>query len=345
MFSLDKRNIRIAISPTCNSDCIYCDGCKSRGTNKPGAMEDFRRKPLESGLISTKNFLEIIRALHSSGFIGMALTGGEPLLNPDWDKIVRQSFSIGMSRIGVTTNGLLLNSYLQKNKHLPEELSLLTISLDTIDPQRFKAITGQDKLSEILAGLKLARKTNPNLLIRANKVLLRSEMDCLFEYIYFIDSAGFIDEINFLNLILKDKKDKNFFEKEFISATEVVNFFKKSSDCKFLIDEKYEYNISLPSGLKIIIKDTNSTLRNKRCDECPIYCQEGYFTIRVATDGTITTCPDFWAKLPYIDGLQELKTGDLSSGVNNLVAELKKTKKKYTLNDFFHKYSIKLKKQ
>lgn len=342
MFSLDKRNIRVAISPWCNSNCVYCHGQKSREAGKPGAMEDFRHKPLDFGVIDTKTYLKIIEALHSSGFIGMTLTGGEPFLNPDWDKIVRQSYQIGMSRIGVTTNGLLLKSYLKKNKRLPAELSLLTISLDTIDPCRFKAITGRDKLKEILESLKIAKKSNPDLLIRANKILLRSDMADLLEYIDYIDKAGFIDEVNLLNLILKEKQDKDFFEAEFISATEALEYFKNNSEHQFLIDEKYEHFINLQSGLKIIIKDTDATLRNENCDNCPIYCQEGYFTVRVGTDGTITTCPDYRSILPYIDGLNELKTGDLSPKIEKIVRELRDTEKRHTLNDFADRYEVKI---
>lgn len=343
MFKLNKRNIRVAISPRCNSNCIYCDSHKSRRIRKPGAMEDFRRKPLKSGVVDTKIFLEIIKALHSSGFNSMTITGGEPLLNPDWDKIVRQSHEIGLSRVGVTTNGLLLNSYLQNNKYLPKELALLTLSLDTVDAHRFKAITGQDKFREILRGLELTRKTNPELLIRANKILLRSDLDSLLQYIDYISRTGLIDEINLLNLILKDQGDKNFFEKEFVSATEVLDFLQKNYQYQFSIDDKYEYSAVLPGGLKIIIKDTNFTLRNKVCDKCPIYCQEGYFTIRVATDGSVTTCPDYWAKLPYIDGSLEIKQGKLFQKVSNLTKMLNKTEKQNTLDEFFRRYGVKLK--
>ena len=342
MFSLNRRNIRIAVSPHCNSDCLYCDGQKSRKINKPGAMEDFRRQPLKSGVIDTKTFLEIIKALHSSGFDGMTLTGGEPLLNPDWDKIVSQSHRIGMSRIGVTTNGLLLNNYLHENKYLPRELTLLTISLDTVDPFRFQAITGKDKFKEILHGLKLARRANPTLLIRANKILLHSDMNSLLEYIDYVDNTHLIDEINLLNLILKDRESKNFFEKEFISAAEVLDFFQKNTKYRFSMDDKYEYSAVLSSGLKIILKDTNYTLRNKKCDRCPIYCQEGYFTVRVATDGNVTTCPDYWAKLPYIDGLLEIKTGKLYHKINDLMQALTQAEKKNTLGEFFRRYDVKL---
>lgn len=345
MFSLDKRNIRVAVSPFCNLNCIYCDGQKNRQPDKPGAMEDFRRKPLNQGVITTNEFIEIIRALHLSGFNGIALTGGEPFLNPEWDIIVDKSKEIGMSRVGVTTNGILLNAYLKKNERLPKGLTLLTLSLDTIDPYRFKAITGQDKLGEIIKGIKVAKKDNPKLIIRANKVVLRSDMKFLLDYIKFCEKTGVFDEINLLNLVLKEHRSKNFFEKEFISALGILDFFSKNTKYKFSIDKKYEYNTELPSGLKIILKDTNLTLRNNRCANCPIYCQEGFYTARVATDGNITACPDYRSELPSIDGVAELKREELFNEVNRLVKTFETVKLKKTLNDFFIKNGIKFQKK
>jgi len=344
MFSLKKRNIRVAISPFCNLNCIYCDGQKSRKPGKSGAMEDFRRKPLSQGIISTGIFIEIIKALHLSGFNGMTLTGGEPFLNPDWVMIVSESKKIGMSKIGITTNGILLSTYLQKNKHLPEGLTLLTISLDTFDPNRFKAITGSDKLEEVMEGLKAAKKDNPKLTIRANKVLLRSDMKSLLDYIRFCEKTGVVDEINLLNLILKDQQSKKFFEKEFISASEALDFFSKHTEYKFSIDDKYEFNAKLPSGLRIVLKDTNLTLRSNECINCPIYCQEGLYTVRIATDGTITTCPDYRAELSFINGPLELKNRELLKKVSKLVQVFTMVKQKNTLREFFRRNNIKLKK-
>jgi molybdenum cofactor biosynthesis enzyme MoaA len=340
MFSLDRRNIRVAVSPFCNLNCIYCDGQRSRKPDKPGAMEDFRKKPLSQGVISTDEFVKIIGALHLAGFDGMTLTGGEPFLNPEWDVIVEKSKEIGMSRVGVTTNGVLLNSYLKKNVHLPKGLTLLTLSLDTVDPKRFNAITGQDKFNEIIKGIKAAKKDNPKLIIRANKVVLRSDMKFLLDYIKFCEKTGAFNEVNLLNLVLKERQSKNFFEKEFISAADILKFFGENTKYKFSIDEKYEYNAESPNGLKIILKDTNLTLRNKQCANCPIYCQEGFYTVRVATDGNITACPDHRAELPSIDGAEELKNGTLSKSADRLVKIFETVKLEKTLDYFFARNNI-----
>lgn len=342
MFSLDKRNIRVAISPVCNFKCIYCGGNKKRDANNLGAMEDFRGKPLNEGVINVDEFVKIIKMLHISGFTGITLTGGEPLLNSRWDYMVKKLNKIGMNRIGLTTNGSLLKKYMQKNRSLPEGLSLITISLDTVDKKRFNSLTNGGDLSEIMSGLKKIREKHPKITIRANKIVLKSDLDKLQSYIEYCDKSKIINEINLLNLILKYDKDKEHFEKEFVSAPEIVKFFNTRLGYIFSMDSKYEFRARTKSGTEIILKDTNLTLRNKRCEYCPIYCQEGFFTIRVATDGTIRTCPDYSNQLSFIDGKMELKKGTLQNKINKMVEELKKTKQKNTLKVFFNKKGIKV---
>jgi molybdenum cofactor biosynthesis enzyme MoaA len=339
MFSLEKRNIRVAISPSCNLDCAYCDGSKSRKPDKPGAMEDFRSKPLDRGVIGTDQFLGIIEALHSAGFEGITLTGGEPLLNPDWDRIVSASKEIGMARIVVTTNGLLLEQYLKKRR-LPEGLTLLTVSLDTTDRVRFAAITGKQGFAQTFKGLRAVKAADPKLPTRANKVLLRSDLDSLPEYIAVCEESRVLDEINLLNLILKDKSDRVFFEREFVTAQEAMRVLSRKTDYGFSIDAKYEHIAKLPSGLRIIIKDTNLTLRNDKCTACPIYCQEGFFTVRVATDGTITACPDYRSELPFIDGEKELKNGSLDEKLGILMHDFRTARLDQTLGRFLRRYGI-----
>ena len=336
-FCLEKRNIRVAISPVCNFNCAYCDGAHSRKTNRPGAMEDFRQTPLAKGVISTKETIEIIKSFYLAGFRGVAFTGGEPLLNPDWDKIVNQTKEIGMTRVGVTTNGSLLEAYLAKNKYLPKGLTLLTLSFDTHNPIKFNTITGSGDLNQIIRGVKKAKKSNPNLLIRANKIVMRNEVNSLLEYFNFCEKLNIFNEINLLNLILKDDGNQDFFRQEFISASEILYFLNKKTKYKFYLDDKHEYRATCFNGLEIILKDTNLTLRNELCKDCSVYCQEGFFTIRVATDGSISVCPDYQARLPFLDGIKELRSGQLTVEIKKIVKMLKKVKLEKTLDNFLDK--------
>ena len=346
-FRLNERKARIAISPFCNLNCIYCDGPKNRRDNRPGAMEDFRSKPLRQGVISTDIFIQIIRSIHKAGFSGITLTGGEPLLNPEWDKIVRESKRLGMSQVCLTTNGTLLSSYLQRHGRLPKELTLLTISLDTFDVEEFETITGGGNLEQVISGLKMVRKNNPDLKIRANKIVMRHNLKSLVGYIKLCEKSNLIDEINLLNLILKDPEDKQekiFFEKEFVLPSEIISFLSEKGRYDFSMDGKYEFVAKTQKGLLIIVKDTNLTLRNAKCEKCPIYCQEGFYTIRVASDGTIRTCMDYKNELPFIDGPKELEKGLLVEDLRRIVQMFETVKLQRTLKKFFRKHKIRLEK-
>ena len=344
-FRLHRRKARVAISPYCNLDCLYCDGPRSRKRDRPGAMEDFRQKPLRQGVVSTEAFIKIIEALHSVGFRGITLTGGEPLLNPEWDTIARKSREIGMSQVCLTTNGTLLSLYFRRNESLPKELTLLTVSLDTFDAKEFESITHGAGLRQIMAGLEAAKENNPTLKIRTNKVVMRRDLGSLPNYIKFCDKSGVIDQINLLNLILKDprnERDRDFFEQEFVSALEISDFLSREVGYHFSMDDKYEWRAVKPGGPSIIVKDTNLTLRNLLCDSCPIFCQEGFYTVRVASDGTIRTCIDYQGELPYIDGLLELKRGRLVERLRQVMKMLEEVELRETLVEFFEKHDIRL---
>lgn len=337
---LKNVNLRIAISSKCNMHCVYCEGSKGYKPGKPGAMEDFRRTPIENGNIDTDTLLDIIRLFRVEKFEGLTLTGGEPLLNKNLDKIIKEAAIIGFKRIEMTTNATLLKKYLKEKGNLPHELTLLKISLDTTDPKRFKLITQGGNLNNIISAL---NKINHRIKTRANKVLLKSDLPNLLEYLDTCQKIGF-KEINLLDLVLysnrHNKKEKEFFEKEYVSFTEIRNYFIKNLNVDFTDFHKYGHALVLPSGLKIIMKDSNVAVRNENCLSCPVYCQEGIYTVRIATDGNITYCPDFNAELPSINGPSELKNGSLSKKIKKLASIITNAKKIDSFENYSGKHHI-----
>lgn len=340
---LELRKARLAVSPACNLFCNYCDGPNGRKIDKPGAMEDFRANSLEKGIISAETYLQIIQSLYDTGFRGITLTGGEPFLNKDWDKIIRGARDIGMEQTCVTTNGTLLKHYLDRNNKLPDELTLLTVSFDTFNPDEFASISQVSALkhNQIVEGVRMARKSNPDLAIRANKVTTRSGLGTLPDFV--TRAEGLFDEINLLNLILKDPKnetEKNFFKREFVFPNEVIEALTEKGYV-FTIGEKYEPTAQTQNGLKIIIKDTDKILRSSMCEKCPIYCQEGFYTMRVGTDGSIRPCIDYRNELPHIDGADGVKKGALTDALGNLMnVTLDSAVLSNTLGEFLSRHNI-----
>lgn len=122
-------------------------------------------------LLSFEEIAHFVRVAASLGINKLRLTGGEPLLRKHVHRLVRLLVDIpGIEDVSLTTNGLLL----AEQARLLREAGLerLNVSLDTLDPGRFRALTRRDGLEKVLAGLEVARKAGFQL-IKINAVAVR----------------------------------------------------------------------------------------------------------------------------------------------------------------------------
>lgn len=341
-----RRKVRVALSPTCNMFCHFCDHERGRSHHKPGSMEDFRASTIEEGgRIDTETCIKLIQGTFDIGFRGVTFTGGEPMMNQDWDKIVVASAQMGMEQICLTTNGLYLSKYMKQHHRLPEGLNLLTVSFDTFNEEDFLRITKVAGLPVIVKGLEMVREAHPELATRANRVVTRSSMPGLLEFIKRCEASALFKELNLLNLILKsplDPHERSFFAQEFVYPDEIIRYLT-AQGYQFSDGEKFEPTAVTENGIKIIVKDTDRTLRHPAtCTNCPMYCQEGFYTIRIATDGVLRPCGDYTNALPYIDGVQTLKDGGLKTELEKLAVILYEAELQHTLRDFITRYAIEL---
>jgi cyclic pyranopterin phosphate synthase len=85
------------------------------------------------------------------------LTGGEPLMRRELHQLIRMLGSIGGIRdIGLTTNGILLTELAQEL--FDAGMRRINISLDTLDPERFRQVTRRDGLERVIEGIHAAKK-------------------------------------------------------------------------------------------------------------------------------------------------------------------------------------------
>lgn len=146
-------NLRISVNSGCNLNCIYCHREGEKCPEKPLELDDIRA------------ILEITREL---GIKTVKFTGGEPLLRDDIIEIIK-SVPEGIES-SMTTNGTLLGPLAQELKDAG--LSRVNISLDSMDPEKYKYITGVDSLSDALEGIEAAKKAGLTP-IKINMVLLK----------------------------------------------------------------------------------------------------------------------------------------------------------------------------
>jgi cyclic pyranopterin phosphate synthase len=130
-------NLRVSLTPKCNLSCIYC--------HKEG-----EKSPKDQ--ISAGEIAEVLRVAASFEIRSVKFTGGEPLLRPDLIEIVR-SVPRGMES-SLTTNGTLLAGCASDLKDAG--MRRVNVSLDSLNPDTYKKITGIDRLSDVLGGIDAA---------------------------------------------------------------------------------------------------------------------------------------------------------------------------------------------
>jgi len=130
-------NLRISLTPKCNLSCIYCH---REGEKSP-------KEPLSAAEIA-----EILQVAAHFGIRSVKLTGGEPMLRPDLLEIIK-SVPAGMES-SITTNGTNLAGLAADLKQAG--LRRVNVSIDSLDHDTYKKITGTDMLDDVLAGINAA---------------------------------------------------------------------------------------------------------------------------------------------------------------------------------------------
>ncbi|HMF20424.1 MAG TPA: GTP 3',8-cyclase MoaA [Gemmataceae bacterium] len=157
-FGRVHNNLRISVTDRCNLRCTYC---------MPEEVTFLDRGELLS-FEEIAHFVEIAAPL---GIDKIRLTGGEPLMRRDLPRLVRMLVGIpGIRDVGLTTNGLLLAD--QAQAFYDAGLRRINISLDTLNPDRFRQLTRRDGLDKVIAGILAAKKAGFDP-IKVNAVSIR----------------------------------------------------------------------------------------------------------------------------------------------------------------------------
>jgi cyclic pyranopterin phosphate synthase len=160
-------NIRISLTPACNLNCIYCH---SEGEESPRYR------------MSAEEIAEILKVAAEFSIRSVKFTGGEPLLRSDLLEIIR-SVPPGMES-SLTTNGVLLAGMAADLKSAG--LSRVNVSLDSLNRETYRQITGHDRLLDVLAGIDAALDAGLTP-VKINMVVLRgineNEIDDLINFV------------------------------------------------------------------------------------------------------------------------------------------------------------------
>jgi cyclic pyranopterin phosphate synthase len=136
--------LRISLTDLCNLRCTYCMPAEGVPLRPRG---DF---------LSYEEIAAIVREAAAIGITKIRLTGGEPLVKKDLDVLIRALKAIpGVEEVALTTNGTLLAPLAGTLK--AAGLDRLNISLDTLDPDRYRRITRGGDIEEVMRGIAAAR--------------------------------------------------------------------------------------------------------------------------------------------------------------------------------------------
>ncbi len=136
-------NLRISVTDRCNIRCVYC---------MPESVTFLPR----SHLLSFEEIGRLVRVAAGLGINKIRLTGGEPLVRRDLVQLVDRLVAVpGIVDVGLTTNGILLAPLARPLRDAG--LRRINISLDTLDPDRFRALTRRDGLEQVIEGIKAAK--------------------------------------------------------------------------------------------------------------------------------------------------------------------------------------------
>ena len=154
--------LRISVTDRCDLRCIYC---------MPEA--GVALVPM-ADMLSYEEIAVVARGAMAAGVRRFRLTGGEPLARRGVASLVRLLAALGPDDLALTTNGLHLADFAADLK--AAGLMRVTVSLDTLRPGRFEAITRRTGLERILAGIEAARAAGLTP-IKVNMVVIRGVND------------------------------------------------------------------------------------------------------------------------------------------------------------------------
>lgn len=157
---LPPTSVRVSVTDRCDFACTYCRPSRNDGYT--------------DGRLMTPAWKTMFQGLKDAGVRRVRLTGGEPLIHPDIVGIVEHLATMGFEDLSLTTNASQL-----KKLALPLRragLHRVNISIDSLDPERFRAVTRGGELDKVLAGIDAALEAGLSP-IKLNVVVLRGVND------------------------------------------------------------------------------------------------------------------------------------------------------------------------
>lgn len=274
--------VRASICNICNFSCQYC------ATDL--GMENHTPHCLNAPLLNAEQYVRNMEWVAQHGFRIISFTGGEPLLNPEFEQIVKGCRPF-FDTMEITTNGTKLLENLQTVK---EYIDVLKIFIDAYDEELAVRIArnvtarntknvieeccreGIRKIGFNFVYMKQNEKELPKLINYAHKLRERYGTDIYISVLDLYCSRG----------------NRFFWEDQFVDLSSVREQIREAG---IQINRRLRvgcdsYNF-ICDGIVVNMKDSIScTHRAKICERCAEYCQEGIYSLKHSASGWVSVC-------------------------------------------------------
>lgn len=254
-------SLRISVTSKCNLQCFYC--------HHEGGDLRIRKE------MTAKEIQRIVEVIAAFDVKKVKLTGGEPLLRIDILEIVHKIKGIpGISEVSMTTNGTLLKKLAKPLKE--RGLARVNVSLDTLNQETYKVITGVDMLENAIAGIDEAVKVGL-LPSKVNMVLLKGiNGDQIWDMIDFAKRKGLM-----LQLIeLESAYEDDFYREYHLDLSPIENELKENAKKILVRRMHHRKKYFLDKDMEVeVVKPMHNTEFCKYCTR-----------MRITSDGKFKPC-------------------------------------------------------
>ena len=264
-FGREHTYLRISLTELCNLRCTYCM-----------PAEGIQLSP-KSHIMSFDEIYAIAKTFVDNGVTKIRLTGGEPLVRKDVDVILKRLATLPVE-LSITTNAVIVDKYIDVLKEC--NIKNINVSLDSLNPEKFKTITRRNHFEKVYDNLLLLIKEGFN--VKVNAVLIKGFNDD--EIVDFINltethpiSVRFIEFMPFDGNKWDKSKMMSYAEvKDLVNSEFKKDRIIRLEDAKN--DTSKNYKIDGYKGSFAII----SSITNPFCDSCN--------RIRLTANGHIKNC-------------------------------------------------------
>jgi GTP 3',8-cyclase len=186
------RDLRISVTDRCNFRCRYCMPEEIFGPDYSFLSSD--------NVLSFDEIERLATIFASLGVEKLRITGGEPLLRKNLPDLIKRLNQIdGVEDIGLTTNGSLLKKF--SSDLSKAGLSRVTVSLDSLDEERFTSMNGnRGKVKAVLEGIEAAAEAGMNVKINMVAQKGKNDQDILSMAQYFKEKKHILRFIEYMDV-------------------------------------------------------------------------------------------------------------------------------------------------